>query len=750
MAFDFNKLNKQQLEAVKCTEGPVIVTAGAGTGKTRLLTNRIAYLVENCGVSPTNILAITFTNKATNEMRERILNNLENGYLVTISTFHSLCVKILRNHIDKLDTAYNRFFTIYDDSEQEKVLKKILKEAGEAEDDFRKELTYYIAKAKNAGVFPTDFENAFSYVKNSQDIIKYYNLYNEELKRCNALDFDDLILKTLELFKKHPSVLNYYQDKFKYIHIDEFQDTNLVQYDLAFMLAQKYNNILVVGDEDQSIYGWRGANYKNLFNFLKDFKDVKVFKLEENYRSTYEILSKANKLISNNNERFEKVLFTSNKGGEKVDFLVFEDDYKEADYIAKKISTAVNNRAKYSDFACLYRVNSVSRTLEKALVNNGIPYEMFGGLKFYSRAEIKNLLAYLRLLVNSSDEEALNRIINFPRRGIGNVTLEKLMAEAKDKGISSLNYILGLEGTYKNKGVILFKEFFEKFKHYSLSASLTETVQFLINGINVNEIYGGKTEEDYERLLNIKSFISAVNEFEETAENPTFVDFLENVSLTNDAQNSASNGEAVILATVHAAKGLEFENVFIIAVEENMFPFAKSVEEGNIQEERRLMYVAVTRAKRKLVLTSASNRFSFGGGFSAFAIKSRFIGEMGLLPESSFAFERKEYNNYDKYSYKSGYSKPAYSKSNSKNNTQSATEFLKGLSSLHKASDYYSQPKNALEGIKVGTKISHVRFGEGIIKEFGVNNSKNAIIEFDDGVKKELNLEFAPIEILGD
>ena len=752
MAFDFSTLNEAQLEAVKLTEGPVLVTAGAGTGKTRLLTYRIAYLVSR-GVHPENILAITFTNKATGEMKERILGNLEGGEQVTISTFHSLCVKILRANIHLLDEAYNKYFTIYDDSEQEKVLKKIFKEAGEDDDDFRKTVSYYISKAKNEGVTPEGFNDKFMFIRNADDIVKYYEKYENALKKNNALDFDDLIIKTIQLFVKRPDVLENYQNRFQYIHIDEFQDTNTVQYELAFMLAAKHHNILVVGDEDQSIYGWRGANYKNLFKFTEDFKEAKVIKLEENYRCSKEILGIANKLIGNNTERFDKVLYTSNDDGDKVDYRILDDDIKEAEYIARYISRKVAEGASYSDFACLFRVNSVSRNLESAFTSHGVPYCMFGGLRFYERAEIKNILAYLRVMINPRDEEALNRIINFPKRGIGAVTLNNLSNEAYEKGISTFEYILGVEDSFKNKGVVDFKNLMLRLSEDCEGADLVTIVSNLLAAIKLEQVYNSGTEEDYERLMNIKSFISAVNEFQENNDNATISDFLEATSLSTDLNGSEDNEGKVVLATVHAAKGLEFDTVFIVALEENLFPFAKSVEEGNLEEERRLMYVAITRAKKKLILTRARNRFSFAnGGFNSYAMKSRFTGELGLAEDLPEGFRERPTSAFGGFYGDFGASKPTFSTSKpSQGEKFDAKSFLQGLKNVYKASDLYKDvPKADKSRVSVGTKVSHARFGEGIVKRINGNNSSNVTIEFESGTTKELNLDFAPIEILED
>lgn len=739
MAFDFSKLNKEQEQAVFQTEGPVIVTAGAGTGKTRLLTHRIAYLITKKGVSPENILAITFTNKATNEMKERILQNVEGGQFVTVSTFHSLCAQILRKQIANLDAKYNRFFTIYDDADQEKILKKVLKEDDSIEDDdMKKTLGYYISKAKNEGIGADEFESAFPLLARREEIAQGYKKYEELLKENNALDFDDLILKTILLFKKRPDILSYYQNKFKYIHIDEFQDTNTAQYELAWLLAKAHGNILVVGDEDQSIYGWRGANYKNLFKFREDFKDAKLFKLQQNYRSSKNIIEKANKLISNNNERFDKVLFTNNEVGSEVNFRVFDTDLQEADFVARQIKQKIEQGESLEDFAVLYRVNSVSRLFENAFVNMGVPYRIFGGLKFFDRAEIKNILAYLKIIVNPSDSAAFERIINFPKRGVGKVTVDSIEANAKMQGKSAIEFILAADKEFKNKGVQQFKNLVLKLLNDSQTLGMVEICQNLVDELKLSEVYGSGSEEDLARLMNIKSFITSVSDFAENNEGATLIDFIENVSLSSSDENE-ENG--VVLATVHAVKGLEFKNVYIVACEENLFPFVKSVEEGNIEEERRLMYVAITRAEQSLTLTCAKKRFSFGGGFDSYSMKSRFISEIGLSDKSSGLFsDRRSDRMFASKTVKTSFSEPNSVK------YSSPQEFLKSISTLHKASDLFEASSDKSK-FNVGVRVSHIRFGEGTIKNI---SGSTATILFDNGSEKQLNLDFAPLDILED
>lgn len=436
-----DSLNEEQIKPAMDTDGAILVTAGAGSGKTRLLTERISYLIKECGVDPYNILAITFTNKATNEMRERILKFCPSADSLWISTFHSMCARILRENISALD-GFNRFFTIYDTTDKDKLLKKIVSDLG-FESDRVKDFACEIDKAKNLGFEPDEYYQITEFKSDAMDTKKVYSAYQNELKNNNALDFDDLLVKTLELFKHCPNILRRYQERFRYIHIDEFQDTNLVQYKIAKCLAGYHKNIFVVGDEDQCIYGWRGANIENIINFRQDFDNVKCYKLERNYRSTKNVLNIANKLIKNNTSRIEKVLWTDNEEGELPVYFSAYDETKEAEYVAGSIYNLINRGVQPNQIAVLFRLSAISRLIEEKLLSYNLPYVVSGIFKFFERAEIKNVLAYLRLTVNPKDNESLKRIINFPKRGIGNVSIEKIESLAKSNGVSMLDVVLG-------------------------------------------------------------------------------------------------------------------------------------------------------------------------------------------------------------------------------------------------------------------------------------------------------------------
>ncbi len=761
---DLSLLNAEQLSAVEKTDGAILVSAGAGTGKTRLLTYRVAYLINNKGVLPQNILAITFTNKATNEMRERIISLCDNGSQVTISTFHSLCSKILRKHINLLGN-YNRYFTILDDSDKQKIIKKMVKEANPNTDaEFEKKLLHYISVAKNENIKPDEFVNKFPYLTYTKDIAKFYELYETILKNSNSLDFDDLLIKTLDLFDSHPEVLKLYQNQFKYILVDEFQDTNSVQYSLIKLLADIHKNILVVGDEDQSIYGFRGANYQNLNSFKRDFDNVTVIKLEQNYRSTKQILDKANLLINKNIERSEsKNLYTENVGGEEIIYNVLDNDYKEADYVAIEIGKLIRRGISPNDIAIIYRVNSLSRQFEKSLVNNGIGYRIYGGFKFYERAEIKNVLAYLRLLVNPRDNEAFLRVCNFPKRGIGDSTIKKLEIIANESGISLLDACLS--GKINHAGICIFSEFYNKLVFNTKNKILPEIISQLISDLDLKNVYNNNDEEDQTRLLNIKGLKSAVNEFYQANPEANLSDFLENVNL-DAIKNDDDENSVVTLSTIHGVKGLEFDVVFLVGCEEGMLPFKRSIDEGEIEEERRLCYVAITRAKKKLYITRARERyFSFGGGYSSSTTKSRFIKEMEISSsadnETTFLFDN-EFNNRSFNGYSKIYNRAYqnYKVNETGNNSYNSNyttkksvkvtpDILENMVGLKRASELVSEKQSGSnKNLSVGTKVSHVRFGNGVITSVNEVKPENVIIRFENGQEKELNLNFAPIEVI--
>ena len=594
-----DSLNEEQIKPAMDTDGAILVTAGAGSGKTRLLTERISYLIKECGVDPYNILAITFTNKATNEMRERILKFCPSADSLWISTFHSMCARILRENISALD-GFNRFFTIYDTTDKDKLLKKIVSDLG-FESDRVKDFACEIDKAKNLGFDPDEYYQITEFKSDAMDTKKVYSAYQNELKNNNALDFDDLLVKTLELFKHCPNILRRYQERFRYIHIDEFQDTNLVQYKIAKCLAGYHKNIFVVGDEDQCIYGWRGANIENIMNFRQDFDNVKCYKLERNYRSTKNILNIANKLIKNNTSRIEKVLWTDNEEGELPVYFSAYDETKEAEYVAGSIYNLINRGVQPNQIAILFRLSAISRLIEEKLLSYNLPYVVSGIFKFFERAEIKNALAYLRLTVNPKDNESLKRIINFPKRGIGNVSIEKIESLAKSNGVSMLDVVLGdydLPKALKEKLESL------KYVYTNLPDSKEGMYNFCEKLVKNAEIYGAynkQDDEDNDRLLNISQLMQSIKSFENQNPNSELSDYLESITLQNSIEETDDANNSVSVSTIHASKGLEFDYVYIMGAEEGLFPISRAVGlDDEIEEERRLMYVAITRALHEL------------------------------------------------------------------------------------------------------------------------------------------------------
>lgn len=600
-----DNLNKEQLKAVTTTEGPLLVMAGAGSGKTKVLTTRIAYLISECNVSPETILAITFTNKAAKEMKDRVVNMLGHlAYKIQISTFHSFGLSIMKKHYDKL--GYQKNFTIIDADDVLTLIKKILKEYNYDPKIYNpKGIRNQISGAKN------QLLDAQSYAKyaNSeyeQIVLKVYKRYEEKLKTNNSLDFDDLLMQPIVLFKKHPEVLKEYQEQFKYILIDEYQDTNEAQYILTKLVSAKYKNICVVGDSDQSIYSFRGSNYKNILNFEKDYQNAKVILLEKNYRSTKNILNVANDIIKNNKLRKEKNLWTDNEEGLKVTYHRSENEKDEAFYVTSEINK-LKQTDPLSEIAVLYRTNAQSRNIEDYFLKENIPYKVVGSIYFYKRKEIKDLIAYLNVLYNPCDDISLLRVINVPKRGIGNKTIENLVAKANNENKSIYEVITaGKE--------LEFKNIIEKINSLRENLSLTELIDLVLNETGMkNELVSEKTLEAEVRLENLNEFKSITRNFEDSSGNISLEDFLMEISLVSDIEEHKNNNNVVTLMTVHAAKGLEFNNVFIVGLEESIFPHVNSFDANDdIEEERRLCYVAVTRARKKLWLVNAKRRTIYG------------------------------------------------------------------------------------------------------------------------------------------
>ncbi len=624
-----DNLNNEQKEAVLNTEGPVLIFAGAGSGKTRVLTYRIAYLIEEKGVYPSNILAITFTNKAANEMKERAMSLLKKPCDMWISTFHSACARILRIETDFL-MGYKKNFIIYDSYDQEKIVKECLKELNYNEKNFPpREMLSKISNAKDQLLSPIRFADKYGNDFRLNKISNIYTLYQKKLKSDNAMDFDDILFNTVALLESNENILRKYQQKFKYIMVDEYQDTNNCQYKLVNLLSKDHGNLCVVGDDDQSIYEWRGADIRNILNFEKDFPNAKVIKLEKNYRSTQNILDAANSVIVNNYGRKKKHLWTDRLEGSPIIYYQGYNEKEEASFIMEEISKSYEN---LNNFAVLYRTNAQSRIFEELCIANGIPYKIVGAHRFYDRKEIKDVIAYLRVLQNPESDVSLKRIINIPKRGIGKVTLEALDKYARENNDSLYGALLSVENV---KGI--GKKVKGKIKDLiRLIAELMTTAEKEDISVVIEEVIGKSgyleelergNEEDKGRAENIKELITAAIEYEDKNEDKSLTSFLENMALMSDIDGLDESREGITLMTLHSAKGLEFPVVFISGMEEGLFPGIRSILEGNrIEEERRLMYVGITRAKQKLYLTSALQRTLYGN--TSYTMESRFLNEI--------------------------------------------------------------------------------------------------------------------------
>ena len=626
-------LNKEQKEAVKNTEGPLLILAGAGSGKTRVLTTKIAYLIEECGISPFSILAITFTNKAAKEMKDRVFNLIGmKAKGIQISTFHSFGVRILTDYYERL--GYEKNFIIMDADDSLSIIKKILKNKGLDPKSYNPNgIRNQISSCKNEMITPEKYSK-FALGDYEQVVYETYKEYEKTLKDNNAVDFDDLLLLPIKLFKENKDVLEKYQERYQYVLIDEYQDTNETQYIMSKLIAQKYKNICCVGDVDQSIYSFRGANYRNILNFEKDYPETKVIKLEQNYRSTTTILDAANDVIKNNKDRKEKVLWSNKGKGDLIDYYQAFNGIDEAQYVSREIKKLVNEGIEYKDIAVLYRTNAQSHTIEEELLKDSIPYRIVGGVGFYSRREIKDLLAYLRLIYNSKDNVSLLRVINVPKRGIGNKTISNLIEKANATGKSIYDSI-------ESGKELAFKEMIESLKKQSETLTITELVDRILDVTGIKAEYESEKTLDADiRLENLEELKTVTRTFEEREGIVSLEDFLLEVSLVTDVNEYDTDPNKVSLMTVHSVKGLEYAYVFIVGLEEGLFPHINSILNGNeLEEERRLMYVAITRAKEKLYLVNAKNRMMFGQETAN--VPSRFIGEINkeLIDKK---FEEKE------------------------------------------------------------------------------------------------------------
>ncbi len=726
-------LNNKQREAVLHTEGPLLILAGAGSGKTRVLTHRIAYVLEEKNIFPGNILALTFTNKAANEMKERIANLLNDDVdNMWIGTFHSICVRILRRDIDKI--GYERSFSIYDRSDQITLMKECIKEKDIDNKMYNERAMLNAISHLKDRMTPPDL-----YIKENfndfyaRNVGELYELYESKLKKNNALDFDDLILKTVELLKTNPIILEYYQKKFRYIFVDEFQDTNKPQYQLVRLFAGKYKNICVVGDDDQSIYGWRGADISNILDFEKDFKNTKIIKLEQNYRSTQNILEVANHVIKNNSKRKYKKLWTDNKTGNPVVVENLSDSHEESYFVVDKIEELMEEGYKPSDFAILYRTNAQSRSFEEVFMRRNIPYKLVGGLRFYDRKEIKDIVAYLNVIQNPMDDVSLKRIINVPKRGIGNVTIDKIEEYASRTGESIYSALLSVEEIPKlsKRAINNLNSFIDMINRLIALKDMINVREFIEKVIEetgyVRELEEEDNIESQTRLENIREFLSVAIDFEEKNKDGTLEDFLASVSLLSDVDKTDDIENSVTMLTVHSAKGLEFPVVFMVGMEEGLFPISRAMEdEEELEEERRLCYVAITRAEELLYITNAKLRTIYGR--TNYGIPSRFIKE---IPDDLICSDRKGRKKTVKVKNKSFKDSPLTVKrfTNSFNKKETIDE-NKG-------------------NIKAGDKIKHKKWGIGTvvqIKDSGGDKEVTVVFE-EEGIKKLL-LSMAPIELV--
>lgn len=750
-----DSLNEEQKEALLSIDGANLVSAGAGTGKTRLLTHRIAYLIEELKVSPYNILAITFTNKAANEMKTRVETLVNGGNRVWISTFHSMCVRILRGDIAKLGLGYDHNFTIYSDTDTEKVVKAILKEF-EINDDF-KLYTYHISNCKNKNMDILTYKRENDYLRNIDDIVRVYNEYEKRLLDSNALDFDDLLTKTYLLFKTCPDVLEFYARRFEYVLVDEFQDTNKIQYDLTKMLCSFHKNLFVVGDEDQSIYSWRGADFTNIFNISKDFENTHIFKLQQNYRCTKDILEKANTLIALNDERFDKKLWTNKETSEKVDYKKYYDEQEEANSVANTIYTLTNKYGyKYSDIAILVRLNALTFPFEEKLLSYNIPHRIYGGFKFFERVEIKNILAYLRLFINPKDEVSLFRIINFPKRGIGDGAINLLKEIATAYKTSVLDVICNLP-LYPEAKKLLPKltEFMDTYNglknDYDLY-TLDKFVTQVIEKFKIRDAFPIATEENTDKLMNIDQFENSIKSFVHNNPSSTLADYLESVTLQSD-MDTMGGEDNVTVASIHAVKGLEFKVVFVVGMEEGVFPLSRSLEEPKeLQEERRLAYVAYTRAEERLYVSSCKTRFLYGR--RNYEKESRFVAEAGIgSPKPKKLFDDYSYstNGYSNSGY--GYSNAAKVQTNTNTsgyNTKTdsfKSTYIPKPNTASYVNMNSSESKTDTSKYAVNQVVGHPKFGVGTILKIS-QDGKTADIDFGAIGKKTLMLEIAPLKII--
>lgn len=751
-------LNEEQLKPVCDTEGAVLVLAGAGSGKTRVLTSRIAYILREEKATLSEILAITFTNKAAGEMKERLQRMLgeDAGESKWICTIHSMCVKILRQFAEKAGLKPN--FSIYSETERANVIKKAFQELDFDDEKLLKSAKYHVGNAKMLGLDPEEYGKKYARERGMDDIVVIYEKYNKHLRENNALDFDDLLIETLRLLKRDEETREYLSDKFRYVLVDEFQDTNAVQYQIIKLLSSKHGNLFVVGDDDQSIYGWRGAEIDNILKFDEDYPNAKIYKLERNYRSTKSILKLANCIIKNNLQRRGKELWTEAGEGDKPVYYQAEEEAGEALYTARAITDAVARGKKYSDFAVLMRINALTRSYEQEFTKYGIPYKVFGGFRFFERKEIKDILAYLRIISNPYDSEAVERIINVPKRGIGGRTVQVMYDYAQSTGLTLYDAAVDCEELPLPRGTKdKIKDFADLIKGLIISAVETPVAQLVrdvLNKTDIRSAYDDGTDDGDSKLANIDEFIASVDDFSRLNPTATLDEYLNQVTLSSDL-DEMDDSDYVTLATIHAVKGLEFPTVFISGLEDGIMPSSRLSEDGRSEEEeRRLMYVAITRAKERLYLTRSKSRYLYG--HRDLTRPSRFISELAS-ELGAVAYERPNYgyggmkrfggtyggSSYgEKYAQSTG--KALYSEYDEYDGGTQQTSSFKGFFGGAKKSE---STANGAGKYSVGMRVRHPKFGVGMV--IAVKNGGQIInVAFDGQGIKELSASLAPLTIL--
>ena len=754
-----NGMNDRQAEAVQTTEGPLLIMAGAGSGKTRVLTHRIAYLIDEKMVNPWNILAITFTNKAAREMKERAEKLKTEAQDCLIATFHSMCVRILRREADHI--GYNRNFTIVDPGEQRTLMKRILKNLNlDPKKWNERAILGTISNAKNDLIDEVTYANLAGDMY-TEIVAKCYTTYQKELRQSEAMDFDDLIMLTLRLFDQNSDVLTYYQQRYQYIHVDEYQDTNHAQYQLVKLLASRFKNICVVGDADQSIYGWRGADMQNILDFEKDYPEAKVVLLEENYRSTKTILQAANEVIRNNRNRHPKNLWTQNEDGEEIVYYRANDEQDEALFVARTIDQLSREGYSHKDFAVLYRTNAQSRTVEEALLKSNIPYTMVGGTKFYSRKEIRDVISYLNLIANPSDNISYERVVNEPKRGVGPGTVEKIRDFASSQEISlldaSANILLSPVKGKAAQAVYDFANMLLDLRERLDDYTVTELVEALLEKTGYSAALAAQaTLESQARIENIEEFLSVTKNFDESPDNPAdesgldkLSRFLNDLALIADTDDGDEESSEVTLMTLHAAKGLEFPVVFLVGMEENVFPLSRASEdEDELEEERRLAYVGITRAEKVLYLTNANSRMLYGK--TNYNQPTRFLREIssdlldyqGLARPANSSF-KVSYTNSDTSKFGQGMS---LAQALQERKRQAAPSSI-STGSLPFGESSQSQPSKPEVAWAIGDIVHHKKWGDGtVLAVSGSGNSQELKINFPEVGLKKVLVSIAPIE----